>query len=110
GVEKTLVGAPKTLPIANPGSFSIGGSASTQTQRLGFLSGDYSTESEPLHACALDAVSTVTLLQSLNINGYVASNGAVYPNSSFGRALKSVAALIKANIGIEAAQVDIGGW
>lgn len=34
----------------------------------------------------------------------------MYPNSSFGRALKSVATLIRADVGIEAAQVDIGGW
>jgi uncharacterized protein (DUF1501 family) len=50
------------------------------------------------------------LLKSVNITGYVPANGVVYPTSSFGRALRSVAALIKADVGIEAAQVDIGGW
>jgi uncharacterized protein (DUF1501 family) len=110
GLQKTLVGAPKTLPIANPASFSIGGSGTTSAARLAFLANDYADQSEPLHASALDATNTVSLLASVNINGYVAANGAVYPNSSFGRALRSVAALIKADIGIEAAQIDIGGW
>jgi uncharacterized protein (DUF1501 family) len=60
---------------------------------------------------ALSATNTVGLLKSLNIGGYVPANGAVYPsNSGFAKALRSVAALIKANVGIEAAQVDIGNW
>ena len=111
GLQKTLVGAPKTLPIANPASFALGGSSATRAARLNFLQSDYALEPEPvLNAAALDATNTIELLGSLNFNGYVAANGAVYPNTSFGRSLKSVATMIKADIGIEAAQVDIGGW
>jgi len=110
GLQKTLVGAPKTLPIADPTKFSIGGSDATQPQRIAFLQGDYAAAEEPMHSSALDATNTVALLKSVNFTGYVPANGAVYPNSSFGRALRSVAVLIKNDIGIEAAQVDIGGW
>ncbi len=110
GLQKTLVGAPNTLPIANPGSFTIGGTANTAAQRLTLTQADYATQSEPLHASALNAANTVTLLQSVNVNGYVPAGGVKYPNSSFGTALKSVAALIAADIGIEAAAIDLGGW
>ena len=110
GLQKTLVGAPKTLPIANPASFSLGGTAGTSASRLAFLQNDYSAASDPIHAAALDATNTVALLQAVGFAAYRPANGAVYPNTSFGNALKSVAALIKADIGIEAAQVDIGGW
>jgi uncharacterized protein (DUF1501 family) len=110
GLQKTLVGAPKTLPIADPTNYTIGGSTTTQPQRLAFLQGDYAGADEPLHSAALDATNTVGLLKSVNFAGYVPANGAVYPTSSFGRALRSVAVLIKSNVGIEAAQVDIGGW
>jgi len=110
GLQKTLVGGPKTLPIADPTNFSIGGSTTTQPQRIGFLQGDYAAADEPLHSAALDATNTVALLKAVNFTGYAPANGAVYPNSSFGRALRSVAVLIKNDIGIEAAQVDIGGW
>jgi uncharacterized protein (DUF1501 family) len=110
GLQKTLVGGPKTLPIADPTSYSVGGAAATQTQRLAFMQTDYAGAEEPLHSSALDATNTVTLLKTVNFAGYVAANSAVYPNSSFGRALKSVAVLIKSDVGIEAAQVDIGGW
>jgi uncharacterized protein (DUF1501 family) len=110
GLQKTLVGAPKTLPIADPTNFTIGGSATTQPQRIAFLQGDYAGADEPMHSSALDATNTVALLKAVNFTGYAPANGAVYPNSSFGRALRSVAVLIKNDIGIEAAQVDIGGW
>jgi uncharacterized protein (DUF1501 family) len=110
GLPKTLVGGPNTLPIANPANFSIGGATNTAAARQAVLAGDYTTAPVPLNAAALDAINTIALLQSVNFTGYVTNNGAVYPNSSFGRALKSVATLIRADVGIEAAQVDIGGW
>jgi len=110
GLQKTLVGAPKTLPIADPTNYSVGGAAATQPQRLAFMQSDYAASEEPLHSAALDATNTVTLLKTVNFAGYKTANNAVYPNSSFGRALRSVAVLIKSDVGIEAAQVDIGGW
>ncbi len=110
GLQKTLVGAPKTLPIADPANYTVGGAAATQTQRLAYLQADYATADEPMHSDALDAINTVNLLRSLNLAAYRPANNAVYPNTSFGRALRSVAALIKQDVGIEVAQVDIGGW
>ena len=110
GLQKSLVGGPKTLPIADPANFSIGGSAATLNERTTFLRGDYASAPQPAQAAALDATNTMTLLRNVNFTGYAPANGATYPNSSFGRALRSVAVLIKADVGIEAAQVDIGGW
>ncbi|MCA2986026.1 DUF1501 domain-containing protein [Gemmatimonas sp.] len=110
GLAKTLVGAPQTLPIADPANYGIGGSATTRTARMAMLRSNYEGSANPLRAAALDAVGTIDLLARLNINAYAPAGGAVYPNTSFGRGLRSVAALIKADIGIEAASVDIGGW
>ncbi|MBA3671049.1 MAG: DUF1501 domain-containing protein [Gemmatimonadaceae bacterium] len=110
GLQKTLVGGPKTLPIANPANFNIGGSTTTQDARLAVIQGDYADAPSPVNAAALDATNTVALLRAVGIAAYRPANGAVYPTSSFGSALRSVAALIKADVGIEAAQVDIGGW
>jgi uncharacterized protein (DUF1501 family) len=110
GLQKTLVGAPQTLPIANPANFSIGGSEASQPGRLQFMQTEYGVGEEPLRSSALDAVNTVRLIKSVNFAGYTPANAATYPNTSFGRALRSLAVLIKADVGIEAAQVDIGGW
>jgi len=118
GLQKTLVPPTittdlydtKTLPIPNPASYSIGGAASSQAARMNFLKTDYATADEPVRSAALDATNTVDLLKAVNFTGYAPANNAAYPTSSFGRALRSVAVLIKADVGIEAAQVDIGGW
>jgi uncharacterized protein (DUF1501 family) len=110
GLQKTLVGAPDTLPIADPTNYTIGGSSTTQAQRLAFMQSDYAGADDPVKSSALDAANTVNLLKSVNFSGYKTANSAVYPNSSFGRALRSVAVLIKSDVGLEAAQVDIGGW
>lgn len=118
GLQRTLVGpigvsglyATKTLPIADPTNYTIGGSSTTQAARTSFIKTDYADAEEPVHSAALDATNTLSLLKSVNFSGYAPANGAVYPNSSFGRALRSVAVLIKNDVGIEAAQVDIGGW
>jgi uncharacterized protein (DUF1501 family) len=55
---------------------------------------------------------TVSMLGDLNPDSYVPANGAEYPtdDEGFGQALKQVALLIKANVGLEVACVDIGGW
>ncbi len=110
GLQKTLVGAPRTLPIADPANFTIGGSATTLAARAAVLRDDYATAPQPAQAAALDATNTIALLRTVNFTGYTPANGAVYPNSSFGRAMRSIAVLIKADVGIEAAQADIGGW
>ena len=110
GLPLTLGGAPLTIPMPAPASFAIGGSAATQNARSAWLSNEYYLDQDPARAAALDVTSTLSLLKAINFNGYVPSNAAVYPNSSFGRGLKSAASLIKADIGVEAIQIDIGGW
>ncbi len=110
GLPNALEGAPKTLPIPDPGNYTLSGSATTRAARQAFLGTDYGQAEEPVRSAALDADATLNLLASLNIGAYVPSNGAAYPNTGFGRGMKSTAALIKANVGVEAVQVDIGGW
>jgi uncharacterized protein (DUF1501 family) len=110
GLQKTLVGAPKTLPIANPASYTIGGASGTLAARTATLQANFTDSVNPLRAAALDALATMNLIGSLNIGTYTPANGAAYPNTSFGRGLRSIAALIKSDIGLEAAAIDIGGW
>ncbi len=41
---------------------------------------------------------------------YVPSNGAVYPTGSFGDSMKLSAQLLKLDMGLRAATIDLGGW
>ena len=110
GLQKTLVGAPKALPVPDPANFNIAGGAATRTERMSWLRDDYTSSAEPVRSSALDALNTIELLRVINFTGYAPANGAVYPNNSFGRGMRSTAALIKSDIGVEAIQIDLGGW
>ena len=41
---------------------------------------------------------------------YTPANGASYPNNSFGNALQVVAQMVKLDLGLRVAAVDLGGW
>jgi uncharacterized protein (DUF1501 family) len=116
GLQKTLVPPlpsqfdTRTLPIPTPGNYTLAGASTTSPQRVSLLSSDYASAPDPVGPAALTATNTFAVLQQANVNAYKPANGAVYPTSSFGTALKSVAALIVADIGIEAAQIDISAW
>ncbi len=56
---------------------------------------------------ALDALSTASQLRA---TGYTPENGAAYPASGLGDALRDVARLIKADVGLQVAAVDYGDW
>jgi uncharacterized protein (DUF1501 family) len=110
GLTEMLAGGPLTLPIPDPANFGVSGTSATRTQRLNWLSAQYASETDPLKSSAINTQRTITALTGLNINGYVPAGGAVYPNTTFARALRSTAALIRADIGVEAAQIDLSGW
>lgn len=56
---------------------------------------------------AFDAMKT---LKAADPSRYREENGADYPRSPFGQALRQIAQLIKAGLGLEVAFADLGGW
>jgi uncharacterized protein (DUF1501 family) len=50
------------------------------------------------------------MLKSADPNQYRPAPGANYPRGRFGDALRQTAQLIKANLGVQVAFTDIGGW
>jgi uncharacterized protein (DUF1501 family) len=53
---------------------------------------------------------TADILKVIRKTKYEPANGAVYPDHYFGRSLKQIAQLIKAEVGLEVACADIYGW
>ena len=108
GVRRTS--APQALPIPDLDNFGLGGALSSLAARKAALNDMYNLVAEPLRSAALNSHLTSDLLDQINFAGYVPAGGAVYPNDDFGKSLKSTAALIKADVGVEAVAVDIDGW
>ncbi len=63
-----------------------------------------------LDTAAATTFSAVDMLAGLNVSTYTPAGGAVYPETEFGMACKQVAQIAKAQIGMEVACIDIGGW
>lgn len=110
GLQKTLAGAPLTLPIPNLDNFGITGSAGSVVARSAVLDDLYEGTTDPLKTVAFNTLQTIDLLNTINFAGYAPGGGAVYPATSLGVALKSSAALVKANVGVEAIAIDVTGW
>jgi len=63
-----------------------------------------------LDPIASDTFDAVDLLSKVDISNYTPTGNAQYPQTEYGTALKQVAQIAKAEIGLEVACVDIGGW
>jgi uncharacterized protein (DUF1501 family) len=63
-----------------------------------------------LHGTGKETFNAVKIMQSIQKQAYVPANGANYPSGGFGKNLQQIAQLIKANVGVEVAFADIGGW
>lgn len=68
------------------------------------------TSSEILNKTGKESFDAMKMLNANNIKNYQPSNGAVYPNSALGNALKQIATLIKMDVGLEVAFAESGGW
>jgi len=58
----------------------------------------------------IDAFALLDHFAGLDPLNYVPANGAVYPNSTLGRAMREAAEVIKGNLGVEFIAVDANGW
>jgi uncharacterized protein (DUF1501 family) len=63
-----------------------------------------------LHGAAREAFEAMRMLKSASASLSPPANGAEYPRGRFGEALRQIAQLIKADIGLEVAFADCGGW
>jgi uncharacterized protein (DUF1501 family) len=63
-----------------------------------------------VHAAGSETFEAVRILKAANPQRYVAEHGADYPRSAFGQRLRQIAQLIKADVGLEIAFADVGGW
>jgi uncharacterized protein (DUF1501 family) len=63
-----------------------------------------------VHGAGAEAFEAIRALRAADPDQYAAANGAEYPSSEFGRRLRQIAQLVKADVGMEIAFADVGGW
>lgn len=110
-LPRVLVGGPQTLPVgADPDTFGLAGDTETLELRREALARMNKFAPIALRRSSETTFATLDLLQAIDFAGYQPAGGAEYPEGEFGQAMKSAAALIKAEVGVEALAVDVGGW
>jgi len=106
GLARALRGPNEAVSMGNIGDFQIRDAGSEQT----FEAMYGNSVDTVLHGTAQETFEAVKLMQSVQKQKYVPAGGARYPGGQFGQAMLQVARLIKANVGVEVAFADVGGW
>lgn len=110
-VPRTLQGKVPAVAMANLGDFSVAGKGPQTSPLSNAFESMYDGSTDAvLHGTGQETFEAVKMLKSANPAQYKPAAGVNYPNGAFGNSLKQVAQLLKANLGVEAAFSDIGGW
>jgi uncharacterized protein (DUF1501 family) len=110
-VPRTLEGKIPAVAINNVRDFSVGGQNPAAVPIATSFEAMYADSvNTVLHGTGSETFEAVKMLKAADPAKYTPAPGANYPNGSFGNSLRQVAQLLKANLGVEAAFADIGGW
>jgi uncharacterized protein (DUF1501 family) len=105
-LPRALRGASPALAIQNIGDFRVRNADSAQMFEQLYQG---STDAA-LRAAGQETFEAINTLQAIQKQPYTPAAGAAYPRGRFGDSLRQVAQLIKAEVGVEMAFADIGGW
>lgn len=111
-VPRSLMGRAPSVAMTNMADFSVQAGVYTQSVQGGFegLYQQQVNKQDSLSDTGKETFEAVNFLKKSNPAQYRPENGAVYPNSALGRSLFQIAQLIKANVGLEIAFAETGGW
>ncbi len=109
-VQAALRGSISPVAIKSIVDYHLNGDERVAAQMLASLNRLYSLESDSLTESARATESAIDILARVGYQNYQPRNGAVYPQTDFAMALRQTAALIRADVGLEAACLDLGGW
>lgn len=110
-VPRTLEGRIPAVAVNNVRDFSVGGQNPAAVPVAASFEAMYADSvNAVLHGTGTETFEAVKMLQAADPARYTPAPGANYPNGPFGNSLRQIAQLLKANLGVEAAFTDIGGW
>ena len=105
----SLLNSTEAVSMNSPSSFDFAGYWRYEYDQRLTLRRLYDGDTS-LYRAGLKTLDTVDIVESANPGTYTPANGAVYPGGSFGDQLKAIAQMIKMNIGLRVATIDLGGW
>jgi uncharacterized protein (DUF1501 family) len=105
-LSRTLRGKNPAVAVSNLSEFQIRDTNSSNT-----FEGMYSaTLDKVMNGTGRETFDAVKILQGVQKGTYTPAGGAQYPGGRFGQSMQQIARLIKADVGVEVAFADMGGW
>jgi uncharacterized protein (DUF1501 family) len=105
-LPRSLRGARNAIAVENLNNFTVRDAAAGKV-----LQSMYAGSSDQvLNGTGRETFEAVALLQSIQKTPYQPAGGANYPKGRFSDSMRQIAQLIKADVGVEVAFADIGGW
>ena len=105
-LPRSLRGKNPALAISSIGDFQMQDARVANT----FESMYDASADQILNGTGRETFEAVKMMQSIRKMPYVPANGATYPKGRLGQSLRQIARLIRANVGLEVAFTDVGGW
>jgi len=109
-LPRILSGSEPAVAINNIDSFGVGGKNPNSPIANTFEAMYAQSVDSVLHGTGQETFDAVKMLKSADPSKYAPAPGADYPRGRFGDSLRQLAQLIKANLGVQVAFADIGGW
>lgn len=109
-LPQALSGAPSTVAMRSIIDYHLGGDERRAEAMMQSLMGLYQLEDNGLSVTAESTQAAISVLQQVGYERYMPQHGADYGDDDFSMALRQTAALIRADVGLEAACIDLGGW
>ncbi|MEP6703571.1 MAG: DUF1501 domain-containing protein [Acidobacteriota bacterium] len=107
-LPRALYGRSPSVAMTNLSDFAIKAGLYTQDFKGGFEGIYQQNAKDSLSETGRETFEAVNFLKQANPAQFKAENGAVYPNTDFGRSMRQIAQLIKAGVGLEVAFTDTG--
>jgi uncharacterized protein (DUF1501 family) len=107
-LPRTLEGSAPAVAIPDLKQFKMYGPP--QVTQGGFEAMYAQTVDAALRGVGQETFEAIDQLKKINPDAYQPENGAQYPQGRFGQSLMEIAELFKADVGLEVAFLDSGGW
>ncbi len=105
----SLTGAVSATALRSIGDYHLVGEDRQAAEMAGLLRALYAQDDSILSAVAQQTFAALDVLRGIDRAAYQ-PYGRAYPEGDLGQALQTVAQLIKADVGLEVACIDFGGW
>jgi uncharacterized protein (DUF1501 family) len=109
-LPRTLQGTAPALAIGQLAQFGVRAGSATEMMATSFEEQYAQAADALLRPTGREAFDAVKMLKGASATSYAPAAGAEYPRSGFGEALKQVAQLVKADLGLEVAFTELGQW